>query len=408
MPQRRELGLALAALAALVLLAQVLGRKTRPVEEVDLRVSTLLAGPDGARGLAEALELVGIGVRRWKQRPQFLTRDSIAGREAFVVLDPAFALSVPSMEAVLRLRDSTSSPLDLVLAGEETEPLMGCFGYMIRSLWPDSVQAAPPGEAPGSDAPWVHAHLVRRGAQVYSDSSRMEDIGPFTCRVPAIRERGRLLVTETGLPVGLRLVPEGEPAGDVVLIADADLFRNSVLRHTEAGPFTLGLFHGRYTRVTFDEYHQGFGPSGSMAGAVVAWSRRHPLGWAAWQLAAVGLIALGFSTARFGPIRTAIARQRRSPLEHVRALASALAAARGHDAAIEALIRGLRRRLLPAGHRATGDSDAWLAAATATIRTERGRTAIATLRQFTRPGQPADSVRRAALAVEDLWEDLRS
>jgi hypothetical protein len=43
-----------------------------------------------------------------------------------------------------------------------------------------------------------------------------------------------------------------------------------------------------------------------------------------------------------------------------------------------------------------------------TIRTERGRNAIATLRQLTRPGQPAESVRRAALAVEDLWEDLRS
>jgi hypothetical protein len=409
MPQRRELGLILAALVAFVLLAQVLGRRNRPVDKVDLRVSTLLTGPDGARGLADGLERVGVDVRRWRQRPQFLPRDTgRTGREAFVVLDPAYSLSVPSMQAVLRLRDSADHPMDLVLVGEEVEPLMGCFGYMIRSLWPDSAQTAPPGDSRGPDSPWVHAHLVRRGAQAYADSSRMEDIGPFRCEVPAFRERQRLLVTEAGFPVALRLVTESGQGGDIVLVADADLFRNSALRYTDAGTFALGLFRGRYRRVTFDEYHQGFGPTGSMAGAVVDWSWRHPLGWAAWQLAIVGLIALGFSVTRFGPIRSVIVRHRRSPLEHVRALASALAAARGHDVAIAALIRGLRRRLLPAGHRATGDSNAWLAGVTTSIRTDRGHRAVATLGQLTRPGQPAESVRRAALAVEDLWEDLHS
>jgi len=409
MPQRRELGLALGVLALLALLAQQLGSRNRPADEVDRRVSTLLTGPDGARGLAEALERLGIDVRRWRQRAQFLTRDTgTAGREAFVILDPAYALSVPSMQALLRLGDSTFPRMDLVLAGEAVAPLMGCFGYMIRSVGPDSVQVTPPGRTPGPAAPWAHAHLVRRGEQVYADSSRMEDIGPFRCRVPVFRERERLLVTEAGLPVALRLVSEEGAGREILLVADGDLFRNRALRSTDAGPFILGLFQGRYARVTFDEYHQGFGPSGSMAGAVVDWSRRHPLGWAAWQLAVVGLLALGFSAARFGPIRRIIERQRRSPLEHVRALASALAAAKGHDTAIAALIRGLRRRLLPAGHRASGDSDLWLSGVMETIRTERGRNAIATLRQLTRPGQPADSVRRAALAVEDLWEDLRS
>lgn len=409
MPQRHKLGLALGVLALLALLAQQAGRRNRPADEVDRRLSTLLTGPAGARGLAEALERLGLDVRRWRQRPQFLSRDTgTTGREAFVILDPAYALSVPSMQALLGFGDSTLPRMDLVLAGEAVEPLMGCFGYMIRSGWPDSVRVAPPDQAPGPDAPWVHAHLVRRGERVFADSSRMEDIGPFRCRVPAFRVRERLLVTATGLPVAIRLVPEERAGREILLVADAELFRNRALRSTDAGPFTVGLFHGRYVRVTFDEYHQGFGPSGSMAGAVLAWSRRHPLGWAAWQLAVVGLLALGFGAVRFGPIRRIIERRRRSPLEHVRALASALAAARGHDAAIGALLRGLRRRLLPAGHRAPGDSTAWLAGATDTIRTERGRNALATLRQLTRPGQPADSVRRAALAVEDLWEDLRS
>jgi hypothetical protein len=407
MPQRHKLGLALGVLALFALLAQQVGRRNRPAEEVDRRVSTLLAGPDGARGLAEALERLGIEVRRWRQRPQFLSPDTgEPGREAFVILDPAYALSVPSMQALLQLEDSTSPRMDLVLAGDAVGPLMGCFGYMIRSVWPDSARAAPPDQAPGPDAPWVHGHLVRRGERGYADSSRMEDIGPFRCRVPPFAVRERLLVTETGLPVALRLV--SEEGREILLVADATLFRNRELRSTAAGPFALGLFQGRYSRVTFDEYHQGFGPSGSMAGAVLEWSRRHPLGWAVWQVALIGLLALGFSAVRFGPIRRIIERQRRSPLEHVRALASALASAKGHDAAIAALVRGLRRRLLPAGHRAPGDSTAWLAGAMDSIRTQRGRNALASLRQLTRPGQPADSVRRAALAVEDLWEDLRS
>ena len=408
MPQRHKLGLALGVLALLALLAQQAGRRNRPADEVDRRLSTLLTGPDGARGLADALERLGLDVRRWRQRPQFLARDTgTPGREAFVLLDPAYALSVPSMQALLGFGDSALRRRDLVLAGEAVEPLMGCFGYMIRSVWPDSARVARPDQAPGPDAPWVHAHLVRRGEREYADSSRMEDIGPFRCRVPPFRVRERLLVTETGLPVAVRLVPEDREGWEILLVADAELFRNHALRSTDAGPFIVGLFQG-YARVTFDEYHQGFGPSGSMAGAVLAWSRRHPLGWAAWQLAVVGLLALGFGAARFGPIRRIIERRRRSPLEHVRALASALAAAKGHDAAIAALVRGLRRRLLPAGHRAPGDSTGWLAGATDTIRTERGRNALRTLRQLTRPGQPADSVRRAALAVEDLWEDLRS
>jgi hypothetical protein len=371
-------------------------------------VSTLLTGPDGARGLADALERLGIDVRRWRQRPQFLSPDSLAtARQAFVILDPASALLVPSMQALLRLPDSLPR-MDRVLAGDAGGPRMGGGGYLLRSVWPDSARVAPPGQVPGPEAPWAHGHLLRRGERVYADSSRMEDIGPFRCRVPPFRVRERLLVTETGLPVAVRLVSEEGEGREILLVADADLFRNRALRATDAGPFVLGLFQGRHSRVTFDEYHQGFGPSGSMAGAVLEWSRRHPLGWAGWQLAVVGLLALGFSAARFGPIRRIIERQRRSPLEHVRALASALAAAKGHDAAIAALVRGLRRRLLPAGHRAPGDSTVWLAGAMESIRTERGRNALTTLRQLTRPGQPADSVRRAALAVEDLWEDLRS
>ncbi len=61
----------------------------------------------------------------------------------------------------------------------------------------------------------------------------------------------------------------------------------------------------------------------------------------------VGVIALLFGAVRFGPPRPAIPRKRRSPLEHVRALATALAAAHGHDVAVATIIRGLAPPTLP-------------------------------------------------------------
>jgi len=78
----------------------------------------------------------------------------------------------------------------------------------------------------------------------------------------------------------------------VTLVSDAGLFRNRSMRETDAGVFALGLIDGKYDRVLFEEYHHGFGAAGSLATATIAWSRHSPWGWAAWQLAAVGVLAI--------------------------------------------------------------------------------------------------------------------
>jgi hypothetical protein len=193
----------------------------------------------------------------------------------------------------------------------------------------------------------------------------------------------------------------------VFLFGDVAVLRNRNLRRTTAGSLVLGLLAGHYDQVIFEEYHHGFGPSGSLAGAALDWSRGSPWGWAVWQLALVGVIALLFGAVRFGPIRRVITRTRRSSLEHVRALATALSAAGGHDEAIGALIRGLRRRLAPAGARTGGDWRPWLEGLERAAGSPRAREAIAQLRGFTQPGQPARHVRLAAHAVEDLWQELK-
>jgi hypothetical protein len=283
---------------------------------------------------------------------------------------------------------------------------MRCFGYRVERKFADSLRAAPPGAPVGPRAPWVHARLLRTGDSVYVDSSRVFDVARVACRVPPIRSVETLLIAGEHRTVALRLQRD-DVDHQVILVADEDLFRNRALRYSDAGPFALGLFAGRYDRVVFEEYHQGFGASGSLAGATIAWSAGSPWGWAVWQAAAVGLLALLFGAMRFGPVRPAIPRTRRSPLEHVRALATALAAARGHDVAIGAIVRGLRRRLLPPGLRTRGDWRAWLQQLDRSSMTPRARDALARLDSLTRPGQPSSGVLRAANAVEDLWQELR-
>ena len=121
--------------------------------------------------------------------------------------------------------------------------------------------------------------------------------------------------------------------------------------------------------------------------------------WASWRLLAAGI--------RFGPVRTAIERRRRSPLEHVRALATALAAARGHDVAVRLMIQGLRRRLSASGRPNRGDLYGWLGGLAPSLRTERGREALAELNQLTSRQPSADEVLLAANDVETLWQELK-
>jgi hypothetical protein len=214
-----------------------------------------------------------------------------------------------------------------------------------------------------------------------------------------------LLRTEAGRPVALALRYAG--GRRVTMVADSRLFRNRALRETAAGPFALGLVVPRYRRALVEELHHGYEISGSLAGATLDWSLRTPWGWAVWQLAIVGLIALLAAGVRFGPVRTAIVRRRRSPLEHVRALATALAAAQGHDTAARLLVQGLRRRLSRAGAPPRRDLDTWLDGLAPSLRTERGRAALDELVTLTRRPAGTDGVLRAATAVETLWEELK-
>jgi hypothetical protein len=247
------------------------------------------------------------------------------------------------------------------------------------------------------------ANVLEQGAGARAETPELGE-----CRLLAVAGEDTLLVTRDRRPVVVRLrYPAG---GSIMLWADPGYFRNRAWRVGAVPYFVAPLLAPPHPgSVVWDEYHQGFGENVSLTGATVDWLVGSPAGWASLQLLAVLLIALGVSAVRFGPARPAVERRRRSPLEHLEALAAGLEGAAGVDTAIRLIVAGLGRRLSRTGRQwaPTGGDQQWLGALELVLATPRGRAAV---RQLARTASEPGGVERllaVAQAVEDVWEELR-
>ena len=385
----------------------VVGLNSRAGADSNIPVppSTYLSGPDGASGLAEALERMGVRVDRWRRNYRFLeAADTASPAPLFVVLGPS-GLEDTEARALL---DRARRRGPVLVSGPGAIPFMRCFGWSTIPRGLDSIAVRTPGTATSPQAAWVRWVLVPAGHDTVETDREQNYAGvaraPCTAKVLGT---DTLVETAGRRPVLLRIWMAKGNGYPVFVLSDPDLVSNAVLRKSDAGPDLLRLFASAGAGVRFDEYHHGFDEGGDLLDAVLAWSGRSPWGWGAWQLIIVGLIALVAAMPRTGPIREVIRRKRRSPLEHVRALATALRAARGHDVAVELLVRGLRRRLSRTGRPGREPVAAWLAHLQDRVRTPRARAAAARLGALTRPGRSAVDVLAAANAVEDVWQELR-
>lgn len=401
MQPRAEVAIAFGALVILGLGAAILGARRNTSPSEDSRRSTFLPGPDGARAYAQTLDFLGIGVERYRGRLVNLEgRVEGTSRPLFAVLDPRRRLDLYEGSLLWQFQQTTG---DLLLAGPATGEAMRCFGFDVDVRSRDTVPVRDPSQG-GPPIVWIRdAVLARQSTSVVSDSGPLSDLTRAMCVVPEIIATDTLLVNAGGRPAAVRLHLD---SGVVTLAADGRIFSNRLLKDHRNGVFALRMVTDRWDRVIFDEYHHGFDERGSLAAALWAWSLRNPWGWFAWQLALVGLVALAAAAIRFGPVQHRISRRRRSPLEHVRALARALSSAGGAGVAVDLMVRGLRRRLSPGGHAARGDSRAWLETIAPHVRSARAREAVATLRTLIRGPQPPDGVLRAAHAVEDVWQEF--
>ncbi len=366
--------------------------------------STYLAAPTGASGLAEALQRMGVKVERWRRSVRLLPPPDSAGvGTLFAVLGPSTPLSRGEVKVLL---DQVRTGMPLLLAGVTTGSLSTCWGWQSTFRGIDSIPVHAPGVALSPQAPAVRWVLAPAEAEERSESFEEKAAGvrSLPCREPVLRV-DTLLLTAGNRPVLVRVTPKFGAA--VLILSDPVLLGNRSLREHDLGPDLLRLIAASGRGVQFDEFHHGYDTGGGLLGAVIEWSGRSPWGWVAWQLAAVGVIALLVAMRRTGPIRTVVVRKRRSPLEHVRALATALRAARGHDVAVGLLVHGLRRRLSRDGRVPRGEGAEWLEQLKDRVRTPRARAAVVRLGTLTRPGRSADDVLAAANAVEVVWQELR-
>ena len=400
MRARSEVLLAAGVFGGLVLLAVAAGQATRGNVSADRRTSSFVYGPAGTRAFADVVERVGGRVRRWKRRPSTLPNDAIHGATV-ALIQPARGVSVTDAFALLNL---TARGANLLIAGEGTQLLMGCLGYDLNYSILDSARVLGPS---GTARLGVVTTLEPLPATRRTVSTGFA--GQVPCPAIPVARADTLLRTVSGEAVVLRLHRADSPAV-FMLVSDASLLGNQSLRTAELPEFILATVLALGGDVVFDEYHH-LGAEGSLWRGALELSVESPWGWLIWQLLIVGFLFFLSGAPRFGPVRRSIPRERRSPLEHVRALATAMAAAKGHDVAIASLARGLHRRLGAAsGGRAPrlprGEWGAWLAGLSERIPDPVARARAQSLGRFARAGQPDDAVREMANSLEDVWEAL--
>jgi hypothetical protein len=113
----------------------------------------------------------------------------------------------------------------------------------------------------------------------------------------------------------------------------------------------------RSNRIIFDEYHHGFGSHADMVAAIERALIETPLGRMTIELVAAALVLLlAFAIRPLAPVPASPV-SRRSPLEHVGALAYAYSQVNAKALGTNRLVRGLRRRHPIGLPRSLPDSD---------------------------------------------------
>jgi len=407
MSHRLEIALALLLAAAIAVALWAANRSPKPPDH-DSRASTFLSGPQGSKGLHEVLIRLGRPSERRRTALFTLAEEGRRRPAILVVVDPPRYLEDAELEEMVTFVKTGGAVVAAGAAGGITR----CAGWRIHPerIRDDSVTVRPPRRglrlprAARVLAPWKRDTAQGDRLQGLAKGDPEED-DPCTSLIPSGVDT--VLAALNGRPVILRLHYRG--GGTITLAADPGWFTNEVWRDSDVPIVVLPLLTPRPERpgrVAWDEYHQGFGRSGgsSLAGHTWSWLRGSPAGWAILQLIAVALVWLALTAVRFGPAREVVERRRRSPLEHLEALAAGLEGAADADTAIRRLVMGLHRRLGGGWGGGGGRTGRDLESLELAVRGPRGRAAVRRLRHLiTGSGR----VLAAAQAVEDVWEELR-
>lgn len=374
----------LAGVLVLIIVAALLTPEIIGGRSGDQRLTTYSTDAPGARLLYELAHRLGWHVERWTEGA-YMPADR---RTIVAILDPVQPIGAVETHSLLeQVRAgaalmyvmSSNSPLNDSLHVKRSS-----FGGIYQATAAGTIDAAPT-TSPNASAPARRfpsatsdttaadedeaeaatsecAHLPPNGGlPMWSDQVvrlwRLQFTQPrssnaviFARSAPEAESRdtaaGRSEPAAAGFPLG---------SGRVVIVSDPDLLRNDVLRVCRWGIDVVAtrmleyLAAGtpRRDQLVFDEYHQGFGTHPGTLRAIALYLSRVPSGHLLLQAMAAGLILLLASGPRALPPRDIERVERRSPLEHVAALAQAYSRVGATRTATMRLLRGVRRRIEP-------------------------------------------------------------
>ncbi len=335
---------------ALIVLATLL---TPQAGEQRGALSSYSTAPGGARGLHDAAARLGWTTAR-RTTPLTGALDTTA---VYAMLEGAEAPTAGEVHALL---DAVRAGAGLLFVVVPNSPLTDSLGFA------RSEDGAP---IVRRDGDFCADSLNRRGLITWFDGDAYSwwlDTLPgapartfVTALAPHRLPTPRVVVVPDGddrVVSTLDTIPRPASAGipfgrgRIVAVADADLLRNDVLRVCEwgAGVAALAaldwLAEGRERRLVFSEFHHGYGVHGNPLKASVRALFLTAPGRAALAVCAAALVLLAAVGRRAIAPLAAPRIERRSPLEHVGALARAYEQVGATRTAARRLVRGLRRR----------------------------------------------------------------
>lgn len=358
--RRLAVGVLVLSLLGLVLLV---GPHADPDEADDPRRSSYLSGPQGARALYLTLRELGVPVERrlepWR---------ADAPEDGLVVLAPSRGPGPNEVESLLAwIREGG---ILLLATSPGTDTLNRELGLRIVSTAPDTlgplervrwegVEASPEPHrwTDGVDAVPGFRYLFAENTPLPAEKAAE---GKAEMRAEGIAEgddREEPPATEVvlrgpGGQAALLTFPLGN--GRVVAWSDAAPLQNSRLR---AGPAALlfarmaleateaGDDPGDPATLRFDEYHHGYRADGGLAVAIRDVALHTGMGRWLLQGAVAILALLLLAGHRLGAPLRRIDTRRRSPLEHVEAVAGAYRKAGARRTARDLLLAGMNRQL---------------------------------------------------------------
>lgn len=329
MGRRRDTLLLVALVVIVVAMALAVGKHEPRDDGIVPRPSTYISSKLGSRALYEVLRELDVPVGR-RMTAYDAGDDSL--RDALVVLAPSLPASPGEAHALAGWVRRGGTLVYVVRRGDGVSDTLG---LRLRTFAADSIFAeAQMTGVTATAGPGLVGEGVgtvdgfRRG---FAASSR-----PLAGATVVASSRGVPVVIDYRLGKG-RVIAWSDPYP--LLNARLRTSRAAILFARTATEASGGR------KLWFDEYHHGFQAGGSAAATLGRFLARDPWGHAVLQLAAAAVLLLLLLGRRFGaPLAPAPAR-RRSPLEHVEALAGAYRQARAHETARRLVLAGLARRL---------------------------------------------------------------